>query len=118
MCCTVLVCSNGDIRLVGSNSSSQGRVEVCVSNNWGTVCDNSWENVDAQVACRQAGFAFEGAIAMGGSAFGEGTGDIVLDGVTCVGIETRLVDCISRANTNCVHSQDAGVTCQACKYHT
>jgi len=41
--------------LQGGTTTTQGRVEICNSNVWGTVCDDSWGAVDARVACRQLG---------------------------------------------------------------
>ena len=53
-------CQNGAIRLGGSGTSStQGRVEVCNNNQWGTVCDDTWNSLDASVACFQLGYSNE-----------------------------------------------------------
>lgn len=50
-------CKDGDIRLAGDNSRQdhEGRVEVCYSNQWGTICDDLWDKEDALVACKQLG---------------------------------------------------------------
>ena len=50
-----MVCNNGDLRLRGSTVSSQGRVEICINETWGTICDDSWDGNDAMVVCRGTG---------------------------------------------------------------
>ena len=50
-------CPSGAIRLIGSSRASEGRVEVCLNNTWGTVCDDGWTDVDASVVCRQLGYS-------------------------------------------------------------
>ena len=56
----VASCTTGQLQLVGGTSPNEGRVEICVNNVWGTVCDNSWENTDASVVCRQLGYFTQG----------------------------------------------------------
>lgn len=57
-----------------------------------------------------------GATARCCAAFGQGTGQIVLDDLRCVGTETSLFNCPARpvGSHNCAHSEDAGVVC-VCK---
>ena len=57
---------------------------------------------------------FAGAIARIRAFFGQGSGAILLDNVACTGTETRLFDCPNNGIGihNCVHAEDAGVTCQ------
>ena len=108
-------CSNGDVRLVGGAISEEGRVEFCNANTWGTVCDDSWDIVDASVVCRQLGFSPLGARAFNNAFFGEGTGPILLDDVNCIRTEIRLSDCPANpiGSHNCLHSEDAGVRCMS-----
>ena len=47
---------NGDIRLIGGSSDSEGRIEICYRSYWGSVCDDHWDDSDARVACRQLGY--------------------------------------------------------------
>ena len=53
---TSVFISDADIRLVGSRLSHEGRLEVKVGGIWGTVCDDSFSDTGAEVACYMLGF--------------------------------------------------------------
>ena len=46
------------VRLVGSNSSHEGRLEVYYNSIWGTVCDDYFADAAATVVCRSLGFGY------------------------------------------------------------
>ncbi|XP_053767878.1 neurotrypsin isoform X1 [Desmodus rotundus] len=100
------------IRLRDGENKKEGRVEVFIGGQWGTVCDDGWTDEDAAVACRQLGYRGP-AKARSLAYFGEGGGPIHLDNVGCTGAEGSLADCVKQdvGRHNCRHSEDAGVIC-------
>ncbi|XP_026717418.1 scavenger receptor cysteine-rich domain-containing group B protein isoform X1 [Athene cunicularia] len=101
-----------EIRLANGPSRCQGRVEILYNGSWGTVCDDDWDIVDANVVCRQLGCGH--AIALPAAmTFGQGSGPIFLDNVDCKGREAALSECWSHGwgIHNCYHYEDVAVVC-------
>lgn len=55
-------CQTGDLRLVEGDTPNEGRVEVCVNGEWGTICDDGWGRREAMVVCNALGFGREGEV--------------------------------------------------------
>lgn len=56
-------CSDDEVRLRLGVNPGEGLVEVCVEENWATICDDDgWDEAAASVVCRQLGFQSEGQL--------------------------------------------------------
>ena len=53
---TILQLLCAGFRLAGNESASEGRLEMSYNGVWGTVCDDSFDNTDAAVACYTLGY--------------------------------------------------------------
>ncbi len=77
----------------------------------GTVCDDDFEEVDAEVVCRQLGYS--GAAVL--PEYGGGKGRIWLDDVACESnpAAKRLIECSHArwGENDCNHDEDVGVRC-------
>ncbi|XP_057343241.1 scavenger receptor cysteine-rich domain-containing group B protein isoform X3 [Manis pentadactyla] len=101
-----------ELRLVGGPSRCRGRLEVLHSGSWGSVCDDDWDVVDANVVCRHLGCGLALPVPRP-LTFGQGRGPILLDNVECQGQEAALSECGSRGwgVHNCFHYEDVAVLC-------
>ena len=61
-----------------------------------------------------------GAVAFRRAEFGEGSGPILLDDVSCSGAENALLSCSNRGIgvESCGHHEDAGVRCKGINGNT
>ncbi|EFJ40767.1 hypothetical protein VOLCADRAFT_107987 [Volvox carteri f. nagariensis] len=110
--------TEGAVRLQDSDSAWWGRVEYCSRGQWGSICHDLWDDLDAAVVCRQLGYpygtALKGAVANGQSPPGPEGMHIWLQQVYCRGHERSLEDCpvlVPPGQTGCSHRADAGVVC-------
>lgn len=111
--------SEGDIRLIGGSSSSEGTVLVFHDNKWGSICDNNWDIRDAHVVCRQLGYP-RALQYVHGSRFGRGRRRVWLTDVYCRGSEPNISACWNpgwgtfyrRHRNSCGgHRHSAGAVC-------
>jgi hypothetical protein len=99
-----------------------GIVEVCHAGIWGTVCIDGWDDVNAQVVCRQLGFI--GGYAVTDARYGSVANDVIvwMANVDCTNQQDKLEDgtvnlqfCDSQewGFNDCMvwPRQDASVTC-------
>merc|ERR1711915_1079080 len=103
---------SGRVRLgdysCGQRSCPKGNVYVDDK----PVCDDDWDDTDADVVCRELGF-HEGGYATKESYFGRVDLETqsCWDQVRCGGYESSLLDCRHESNDDCGNSEGAGVVC-------
>ena len=97
---------------MNGNTSREGRVEVYHNGTWGTVCDHSWDILDARVVCRSLGFP-DATTPTYDAAYGQGSGTIWINHPYCNGNEPDIFTCPhdGLGNNHCYHYDDAGVIC-------
>ena len=133
-------CPNATLRIVDGPSHLEGRLEVCLNDVWGTVCESSWGNNNAAVACRQLGYQPTGeeyftgtlvvfigryssclyflynftGVATATSFYGSGIGPLLMT-FYCTGIEKSIFDCDQRPAafySYCHDGNTLGIKCE------
>ncbi|CAC5416879.1 unnamed protein product [Mytilus coruscus] len=79
-------------------------LEIFYNGTWGTVCDDSFDDIDAQVACRQLGYKNQKKIFKR---------KIWLDDVDCSGAEKKLSHCTHAGwgVENCFRGENVKIKC-------
>eukprot|EP01084_Bolivina_argentea_P301426 520030_1 len=106
---------DGAVRLAGGSNKYEGRLEIFHNYEWGSVCDDYFEDVDGEVVCRELGLDFDKILTNTNySRFGDSYGQIWLDDIGCSGAEYNLASCsnLGWAVHNCAHSEDVHLRCK------
>jgi len=104
------------VRLANTTVHQQwvkGRLELFHSGKWGTVCDDSFQDSDARVACKMFRPSVSSVNVYEKAAYGQGSGPIWLDSVGCSGSESSLWSCghAGVGDHNCGHNEDVAIRC-------
>ena len=51
--------TEGEVRLEDGLTQNEGRVEICLNGEWGTICDHQWGASEARIVCQQLGLPAE-----------------------------------------------------------
>ena len=90
-------------------------MEVCINGTFGAICDVGWDQLDAQVACRE--FGFNSSQVLNGSNLAPWYGSFFLENVMCNGTERFGIDCVTPgpgvvSSPECYNpNRTAGVRC-------
>ncbi|NWJ07270.1 C163A protein, partial [Crypturellus undulatus] len=109
-----VTCSGAvELRLVNGAGPCEGRLEVKLRGQWGTVADPIWDMEDAEVVCQQLGCGSAISAHMS-TRFGDGSGPINLIRIDCHGNESALWECtiLGWGPYKGPHNWDVGVICQ------
>ncbi|KAM3874246.1 scavenger receptor cysteine-rich domain-containing group B protein-like [Diretmus argenteus] len=107
-------CSPGNavsVRLVKGSSRCSGRVEVKSNQSWSSVCEDDFDQQDAEVVCRELGCGAPSVLQ--GALYGEVKAAMGTKEFQCEGSESLLLDCgTSGSDRNtCSPGKAVGLIC-------
>ncbi|XP_022186790.1 lysyl oxidase homolog 3 [Nilaparvata lugens] len=103
----------GELQLVDGDSRNEGTVEIFHFGRWGNVCDDEFDEREADVVCRQLGFSRATRFTHNAH-FGLARRKYWMDNIYCTGSEKRLAECRfdGWGSSDCSPSEAAGVICE------
>ncbi|XP_023022507.2 C-type lectin domain-containing protein bark beetle isoform X1 [Leptinotarsa decemlineata] len=106
------------IRLLGGESETEGRLQLKVNDQWGTVCNYGWTMKNAALVCQQLGYVLNpddwnlerSEIPSAGT-----TENVILSNIQCDDFDLDVTKCRSETSSDffnsCTHENDVGVRC-------
>ncbi|XP_061227016.1 scavenger receptor cysteine-rich type 1 protein M130-like [Neopsephotus bourkii] len=103
-----------ELRLAGGSGPCDGKVELKLRGRWGSVADDTWDMMDAEVVCQQLGCGSATRAYMKGSKYSSGDPPVNMVLVNCRGHEKALWECEVRGwgPYDGFHDYDTAVVCQ------
>uniref|UniRef100_A0A8C4RFA6 SRCR domain-containing protein n=1 Tax=Erpetoichthys calabaricus TaxID=27687 RepID=A0A8C4RFA6_ERPCA len=102
-------------RLVGGSSSCSGRLEMLDGYSWKSICEANFNQMAAEVVCRELGCGAPKKYQ--GGMFGQGSGTVWEKKIQCRESEKKIFDCSSpnSAAGRCTKRNDVGLVCVPCR---
>ena len=99
------------VQLVNGTSPCSGRLEVKSNQQWSSVCEDDFDQQDAEVVCRELGCGAPSVLQ--GALYGEVEAPMWTKEFQCGGNESALLDCRSSdsARNTCSPGKAVGLTC-------
>ncbi|XP_036974072.1 scavenger receptor cysteine-rich type 1 protein M160-like isoform X2 [Acanthopagrus latus] len=106
-----IVTSCDSVRLVNGNSLCSGRLEVKSNQRWSSVCEDDFDQQDAEVVCRELGCGAPSVLQ--GALYGEVEAPMWTSEFQCGGHESALLDCRTSGSdrNTCSPGKAVGLTC-------
>jgi len=112
ICSNIAKAADGSLRLLDGTLHT-GRLEICISEEWATVCSNSWTAFNTRVACRKLGFS--AGLSMYTTNRTSYHRRIGIANTQCSGNENSLLQCLHdpffHTDSSCSHQQDVFLHC-------
>uniref|UniRef100_A0A7N6F855 SRCR domain-containing protein n=1 Tax=Anabas testudineus TaxID=64144 RepID=A0A7N6F855_ANATE len=105
-----IVCSDS-VRLVNGSSLCSGTLQVKYQQSWSSVCEADFDQLDAEVVCRELGCGTPTVLR--GGLYGEEQAPLWRREFQCKGNESALLDCggSDSAPDTCSPGEAVGITC-------
>ncbi|KAG5895778.1 hypothetical protein JTB14_001625 [Gonioctena quinquepunctata] len=106
------------IRLLGGSSETEGRLQLKINDQWGTVCNYGWTMKNAALVCQQLGYVLNpddwnlerNEVPAAGTAE-----TVILSNIQCDDFDLDITKCKSESTADflnsCNHDNDVGVRC-------